>query len=170
MRIVTPSNVTWTPCFETPGQTSLQKHREQKDPAMSRLVIKTKTNSSVSIFFFTRKCCFQPSSSIPPGVEHETSATHISRPQTTTPTGVCTYLLIPKCREVFHTILVRTREPGCEDDETQAETRKIRALSVAVDCQSLGAFAVSTRRINVKVVMGMIGVSSLTADPTFSVA
>jgi hypothetical protein len=58
---------------------------------------------------------------------------------------------VPGCTHVSHH-LTSSKEPGCEDDEVQAETRKARALSVAVDLDSLVEAAVSTRQVDPKVV------------------
>lgn len=49
--------------------------------------------------------------------------------------------------------LARSREPDYEDDEMQAEVRRIRALSVAVEFESLGEAAVSIRQVEPKVVL-----------------
>lgn len=47
----------------------------------------------------------------------------------------------------------RTREPECEDDEMQAEVRRIRAQSVAVEFINPGETDVLMRQSNPKVVV-----------------
>jgi len=68
------------------------------------------------------------------------------------------YKSVPERTEVFHD-LIRSRDPDCEDDEMQAETRKTRSLSVAVEFESMTEAAVSTRQLDPKVVL--IGVTVL---------
>ncbi|KAF8440301.1 hypothetical protein L210DRAFT_3539198 [Boletus edulis BED1] len=46
-----------------------------------------------------------------------------------------------------------SRPPDCEDDETEAETRRIRSLSVAVEIERLGEAAVLTRQLDIKPVI-----------------
>ncbi|KAF8121810.1 hypothetical protein EV363DRAFT_1362434 [Boletus edulis] len=46
-----------------------------------------------------------------------------------------------------------SRPPDCEDDETEAETRRIRSLSVAVEFERLGGAAVLTRQVDIKPVI-----------------
>lgn len=57
--------------------------------------------------------------------------------------------------EVTH-YLARSREPDCEDDETQANVRRIRAQSVAVGFESLVKAAMLTGQFNPKVVLNGI--------------
>ncbi|KAI9567324.1 hypothetical protein HD554DRAFT_985928 [Boletus coccyginus] len=46
--------------------------------------------------------------------------------------------------------LSASRDPDCEDDEVQAETRKTRSLSIAVDFESIIEAAISTRQLDPK--------------------
>ena len=76
------------------------------------------------------------------------------------------YLLFLSAPRLFHD-LTRSREPDCEDDETQAETRKIRSLSVAVGFDGLVEAAVWKRQVDPKVVLiGIKFVSGPTTEPS----
>lgn len=65
------------------------------------------------------------------------------------------YVYDPGCHGVSHN-LTRSRGPDYEDDQIQADTRRIRALSVAVELEELQEAAVSTWQINSKVVQYLI--------------
>lgn len=62
------------------------------------------------------------------------------------------YKSVPERTEVFYN-LIRSRDPDCEDDEVQAETRKTRSLSVAVEFESMIEATISTRQLDPKVVL-----------------
>lgn len=52
----------------------------------------------------------------------------------------------------YLTNITRSTGPDCEDDETQAETRRIHARSVAVESKKLTEAAISTWSVIRKVV------------------